>query len=76
VIEPESQVAFRDLPADCYPFTVRARRESDGEIVWSRRVTGPCALQVPPLSAEHGPVYIQIYYADGDMVDSRDHDDG
>lgn len=62
-------VAFRDLPAAAYPFTIRAFREDNGEKVWEETVDGPCALQVPALRRIHGvAVQIEIAFADGSVA--------
>lgn len=55
---------FRDIPADAFPFTIRAF-DKRGELVWSETVEQPGAVYVPPLSKEHGPVTIEVEFADG-----------
>lgn len=51
--------AFRDLPADNYPFTVEAF-DLEGRVVWTERVEGPGSLYIPPLAQTYGPVGVRI----------------
>lgn len=46
--------AFRDLPAEAFPFRVEFYREDSGEVVHRIDVTGPGAVEVPPLGRELG----------------------
>lgn len=57
------------LPRDAYPFTIEAFRVSDDERVWQTTVEAPdglTAIRIPPLAAEHGPVYMVTTYANGE----------
>jgi hypothetical protein len=61
---------FFDLPAESFPITLRAFRESDGEEVWTAVVEEPAALYVPPLALQHGKVRIRVEYGDGSVADA------
>lgn len=58
-------VAFHDLNERAFPITVTAKRVSDDVTVWETQITGPGALEVPPLVDKHGPVYVNLILADG-----------
>lgn len=67
IVRGMTNTAAHSLPADAFPFTVEAI-DLAGEVVWSQVVSGPGALEVPPLAAQYGPVSIRIAYADGNVV--------
>lgn len=55
---------FIDLPAELFPFAVKAFRE--GKLIWECVVTGPGAVVVPGLRQPgQSPVNIEITYANG-----------
>lgn len=45
---------FHDLPAEDFPFTVEFLRVDTEEVVHRIRVTGPGAVEIPPLAKIHG----------------------
>lgn len=47
-------VAFGDLPADAFPFTIEFFRHDTGEVVHTIHVPGPGAIAVPALAADVG----------------------
>lgn len=62
-------VAFHDLPASEYPFTIEAINSVTGDIVWTRKVTGPESVYVPPLTRMVGaPVDIRLRSSDGSIT--------
>lgn len=61
---------FVDLPAECFPFTLRAY-DARGTEVWTETVEVPAALYVPPLAQTHGPVTIRIEFADGTVEEAE-----
>jgi hypothetical protein len=60
-------VAFRDLPAEAFPFTVQLLDAGTREVRWEQVVEGPCALRVPPRhEVNDGRMLVsRIVYADG-----------
>lgn len=64
--------AFRSLPREQFPFTIRAFREDNGKEVWFEEVTEPCAVQVPALYQQEG-VYCRICleFPEGKTIESR-----
>lgn len=57
--------AFRDLPADAFPFTVEFIARNTGEVVHSIHVDGPGALVVPALAGKHGPIDVRVVSPQG-----------
>lgn len=47
----EDNVAFHDLPADHFPFTITITDDEFG-VVWEETVEGPCALEIPGFGPE------------------------
>jgi hypothetical protein len=62
--------AAHDLPANAFPFTVRAFRVDTGAQAWETVVReAPVVLEIPPLARQVGsPVEIEIEYATGEKV--------
>ncbi len=57
----EQPVAWHDLPAAQFPFTVLFLRGDTEEVVHRIEVTGPGAVEVPPLGAQLGvAITVQI----------------
>lgn len=61
----EKSTAFRDLPADAYPFTVEYLN-AKGVVVRTEYVEGPGMMEVPPLHNLFGPISVRITFANGD----------
>lgn len=53
---------FVDLPEQAFPFLIEYIRASDGETVDQVCVTGPGAIEVPPLAEKHGPMRVRLTY--------------
>lgn len=61
-------VIYRRLDAGSFPFTIEALDSRDGSIVWSCVVTGPGAIDIPPLAKRIGaPVHTRIVWPDGEI---------
>ena len=64
-------VAFRDLPADHFPFTIRIVDDELG-VVWEETIKGPCALEVPGFGPERADKRcVTITYANRETVSTR-----
>lgn len=46
--------AFHNLGPEAFPFTIEFLRADNGAVVHRIEVTGPGAVDVPPLAREHG----------------------
>ena len=70
--EEAAPVTFRDLPAECFPFTIELLDPATREALWS--VTsgdGPGAIRIPAareLGAER--VIARVTFADGTITES------
>lgn len=64
-------VAFRDLPAEAFPFTIELLNAGTREVVWSATVDGPAAVRVPGQD-ETGPgrKIARITFADGTVQEA------
>ena len=59
-------VAFRDLPAEAFPFTVELLKADTRTVVWTATVDGPGALRVPgPDETGPGRKIVRVTFADG-----------
>jgi hypothetical protein len=58
------KIAFATLPAAAFPFTLEAI-DYQGNVVWTKRITGPTKLHVPPLISMFGPVAVRTTFPDG-----------
>ena len=54
--------AFRDLPAEDYPFTIEYRVAATNRLIQSQVVHEPGALDVPGLAADYGPVKVRMIF--------------
>jgi hypothetical protein len=59
--------ACHDLPATAFPFTIELVDVDSGEVAWSFHVTGPGAIEIPPVEAPR-VVQARIRYADGTVA--------
>lgn len=64
------ETKFISLPAELYPFTIRAFDASGAE-VWTETIEGPGALYMPPLIDTYGPVTTRVEFADGSVEDGE-----
>jgi hypothetical protein len=62
-------VAFRDLPLECYPFTIEFFNVFGVVVHTIGPVEGPAAIRIPPLGQTHGTVTCRITYATGEVVE-------
>lgn len=53
-----------NLPEDKFPFTIRFLN-AEGTEVHTIEVPEPGGLEVPPLARDHGPISVQLDFADG-----------
>ena len=60
----DGPVAFHDLPRSRFPFTIEFLTLA-GDIVHTITVTGPGAVRIPGLAAQHGPISVRITWPDG-----------
>lgn len=58
-------VAFGDLPADAFPFTIQFLRHDTREVVHSIYVDGPGAIAVPALKDKYGPIDVRMITPQG-----------
>lgn len=63
-------MAFHDLPADSFPFTMELLDAATREVRWSVRVDGPGATKVPARNEinEGLPVIARIIRKDGTVA--------
>lgn len=59
--------AFRDLPADAYPFKIEFY-DLAGTVVHVIEVPGPGVTEIPGLAKDHGPVGVRITLATGEVL--------
>ena len=67
-----NDVAFADLPADCFPFTVELLDHATRDVLWSQTGDGPGAMRVPS-AAELGAerVAARVTFADGTIQEAE-----
>jgi hypothetical protein len=67
-----ADVAFTDLPAECFPFTVELLDHATRDVLWSQTSDGPGALRIPP-AAELGAerVTARVTFADGTIQEAE-----
>lgn len=58
-------VAFGDLPAEAFPFTIEFLRHDTREVVHSILVDGPGVIAVPALAGKHGPIDVRLVTPQG-----------
>lgn len=61
-------VKFRDLPADCFPFTMEFYDVDTKEIYEVIHVDGPGATKINPKPAHVGRAGVKVRYANGKVV--------
>ncbi len=70
--ERASPTLFRDLPAECFPFTIELLDPATREPLWATGdIAGPGAISIPAardLGAER--VVSRVTFADGTIVES------
>lgn len=67
-------MAFHDVRATDFPFTVELLREDlpdDQEPLFRRVMTGPGAMAIPALGTPEYRVWARISYPGGRVIDSR-----
>ena len=62
-------ISFIDIPENSFPFTVYGKNADTGEIIWTREVTGPGALEVPARPKDVRDVSIRIEFPDGMVLE-------
>lgn len=63
-------VAFHNLPAKDFPFTITAHRTSDGAEVWRRIVLGPGRIHIPAIATMVGEkVTMRFHFPDGKVLE-------
>ena len=69
---------FRDIAADCFPFTIEFLDPATREIVWEHRdIPGPGAIVIPSVrSLGVDRVAVSMTFATGEVVVSDDEDEG
>ena len=69
--EEASRVAFRELPANAFPFTVEFFKVSDGDVIHTIVVNGPGMMQIPAIAKEIGePVGTRTIFPDGQVQET------
>lgn len=58
-------IAYHELPAHAFPFTLQLVNEITGAVVWEIEVTGPGAIMVPSLRHLGVPVVGKVIWPDG-----------
>jgi hypothetical protein len=56
---------FRDLPAECFPFTVEYHSKTTGELLQRDVISGPGMLRVPALGRLGHQVAVTVRWGDG-----------
>ena len=63
-------LAFHDLPASSFPFTIEILDNATREVAWSEEVTGPGAVRIPGLDETgESPKAVRLSFADGQVVE-------
>lgn len=63
---------FQSLSLADLPLTIRVYREEDNVRVWETTVTElPVGVVIPALGTEHGPVWVEMEFGDGEVVEEH-----
>lgn len=69
---PVSATRFQNLKRDDLPLAIRVYRVEDDVLVWETDVTDlPVVVTIPALGKEHGPVWVEMEFGDGEIVEER-----
>lgn len=64
-------MAFRNLPADAFPFTMEAYDCDTLKVLYSYRVEGPGVMKIPPKPENVARVGIRMAFANGETIDHQ-----
>ena len=63
---------FQRISPSDLPLAMRFYREEDNVLVWETTVTeAPVAVVIPALAKDHGPVWVELEFGDGETVEEH-----